>query len=292
MEHIEGEQYSQYTMERNPRAYMSMRDYRNIPWQNQRPVERNPNPNRSMRDYRDQWMSAPFYGVPPTYAPPASPYWASTPQPPQPQQLTSSVEHAILNLGKLVNNFIKEQRAMDVQANQEIDIVESSLNKELDEFLSKIDENFDILQQVQEELMQEPVKAPEELLVEEAGGGRGKEAGEEPQKLIPQPNPIKLNPNVTTQPRNSPLPVYILPSPASQSQPKTPLAKAKASLALPALKSLKKLVATVQTFATTSNHWQPLTLHGTAVGSGAGSDLEHLNLGISKLHQFQKPPKA
>ena len=31
----EGEQYSQYTMERNPRAYMSMRDYRNIPWQNQ-----------------------------------------------------------------------------------------------------------------------------------------------------------------------------------------------------------------------------------------------------------------
>ena len=36
---------------------------------------------------------------------------------------------------------------MDVQANQEIDIVESSLNKELDEFQSEIDENFDILQQ-------------------------------------------------------------------------------------------------------------------------------------------------
>ena len=51
--------------------------------------------------------------------------------------------------------------------------MESSLNKELDEFQSKIDENFDILQQVQEELMQEPVEAPEELPVEEAGGGRG-----------------------------------------------------------------------------------------------------------------------
>ena len=46
---------------------------------------------------------------------------------------------------------------MDVQANKEIDIVESSLNKELDEFRSEIDENFDILQQVQEELMQEPI---------------------------------------------------------------------------------------------------------------------------------------
>ena len=78
MEHLEGEQYSQ---ERNPRAYMSMRDYRSLPWQNQQPLGRNPNPNKSMRDYRDQWMSAPVYSVPSTYAPPASPHFASTPQP-------------------------------------------------------------------------------------------------------------------------------------------------------------------------------------------------------------------
>ena len=32
MEHLRGEQYSEYLMERNPRAYMSMRDYRNLPW--------------------------------------------------------------------------------------------------------------------------------------------------------------------------------------------------------------------------------------------------------------------
>ena len=31
--------------------------------------------------------------------------------------------------------------------------------------------------------MQEPVEAPEELPVREARGGRGKEAGEEPQSL-------------------------------------------------------------------------------------------------------------
>ena len=146
MEHLEGKQYSQYPMQRNPRAYMSMRDYRNIPWQNQRPVERNPNPNRSMRDYRDQWMSAPVYSVPPQYAPPPHPQYASSPQL-QPPQLISSVEQAILNLSKLVDNFIEEQRVVNVQANQEIDTVESSLNKELDGFQNEIDQKVDILQQ-------------------------------------------------------------------------------------------------------------------------------------------------
>ena len=122
-----------------------------------------------------------------------------------------------------MDNFKEEQRAVDVQANQEIDIVESSLNKELDEFQSEINENFDILQQVQEELTQEPVEALEELPVEEARGGRGKEVEEEPQKLIPHPNPINLNPNATTQPRNSPLLVYILP--AAQFTPEAPTPK-------------------------------------------------------------------
>ena len=69
MEHPYGKQYGQ---EGNPRAYMTMRDYRNLPykWGNQQPVGRNPNPPRSMREYRDQWMSAPVYHVPSTYPPP------------------------------------------------------------------------------------------------------------------------------------------------------------------------------------------------------------------------------
>ena len=158
---VKREQYSEYSVERNHGAYMSMRDYRHLPWQNQQPVDRNPNPSRSMRDYRNPpWMSASFCGVPPTnapydstynpswgnhtnsswesrppqYTPPAPPYYASTLQPPQPSRLTSSVEHAILNLSKLVDNFIEKQRAVNIQANQEIDRVESSLNKEFDGF--------------------------------------------------------------------------------------------------------------------------------------------------------------
>ena len=162
----EGEQYSQYTMERNPRAYMSMRDYRNIPWHNQRPVEINPNPNRSMRDYRDQWMNAPLCSVPLTYASPPHQQYASTPQP-QPPQLTSSVEHAILNLSKLVDNFIEEHTAVTAQANQETNIVESSLNKELDVFQSKIDHEFDILQQFVSKLTNQLVHQEEENLEEE-----------------------------------------------------------------------------------------------------------------------------
>ena len=50
-EEMEPPHEEQYSQERNPRAYMSMRDYRNLPWQ--QPMERNPNPCRSMRDYRD-----------------------------------------------------------------------------------------------------------------------------------------------------------------------------------------------------------------------------------------------
>ena len=233
---------------------MSMRDYRSLPWQNQQPLGRNPNPNRSMRDYRDQWMSAPVYSFPSTYAPPASPHFTSTPQPPQ---LISPIKQAILNLSKLVDNFKEEQRAVDVQANQEIDIVESSLNKELDEFQSEIDENCDILEQVQEELMQEPVEALEELPVEEAWGDRGKGAGEEHQRLTLHPILINIDPSVIAQPKDSPLPaassqnpVYILP--ATQLTPEAPAPKAESIPSALPVKYFKKLVAFVQTFATTS----------------------------------------
>ena len=129
-------QYGQHVAGGNPRAYMTMRDYKNLEWKNQQSLGRNPNPNRFMIDYRDQWMSAPVYSVPSTYAPPVSPHVTSTPQPPQ---LISPVEQAILNLRKLVDNFKEEQRVVNVQANQEINTVESSLNKKLDGFQTEID---------------------------------------------------------------------------------------------------------------------------------------------------------
>ena len=141
-----GEQYSENLMEGSPSAYVTTRDYRNLPWQWQQPVERNPNPYRSMREYRDQWMSAPVYNVPSTYIPPTSPHFTLTPQPQQPPPL-SHVEQAILNLSKQVDNFIEVNRAVNVQANMEIETVEGSLSKELDGFQSEIDQKLDILQE-------------------------------------------------------------------------------------------------------------------------------------------------
>ena len=86
------------------------------------------------------------------------------------------------------------------------------------------------------------------MLTEE---GSGKEEGEEPQKLILQPIPINLDPSATAQPKNSPLPVYILSAAQPMPEETAPAAKAKASPSLSMLQNFKKLVAIVQTFATT-----------------------------------------
>ena len=106
---MEGGQYGQHVARGNPRTYMTLRDYRNLPWQWQQPVERNPNPCRSMREYRYQWTSTASYSVTPTYAPPLHPQYASLSQP-QPPQPISPVEQAILDLTKLVGDAVEKQK--------------------------------------------------------------------------------------------------------------------------------------------------------------------------------------
>ena len=86
-------------------------------------------------------QTSPGSRSPPQYTPPAPPQYASTSQPSQPQ-LTSPIEQAILNLSKVVGNFIEEQKAINVQANQRIDTMESTLNKRLDGFQSEIAQKF------------------------------------------------------------------------------------------------------------------------------------------------------
>ena len=108
----EGEQYSEYLVERNLRAYMSMRDYSNLSWQWQQPAERNPNPCRSMREYRDQWTSTHSYIVTPNYAPPPYQQYASLSQP-QPPQPISLVEQEILDLTKQVGDVVEGQKKLN-----------------------------------------------------------------------------------------------------------------------------------------------------------------------------------
>ena len=127
--------------------------------------------------------------------------------------------------------------------------------------------------QPQKNLEMESVEAPEELqdapvtfwpwkqeehinaLITEEGSGIA--GGKEPQKLILQPIPLKLNPTATAQATKNPLPaapstdqVYILP--ASQSQHKTPAAPKAKSNPLHVVQNFKELVASVHALATTS----------------------------------------
>ena len=106
--------------------------------------------------------------------------------------------------------------------------------------------------QPQRELMQEPLQAPEDQPTREAGGGRGKGAGEEHQRLTLHLNPINLDPSATAQPQNSPLSVYILPTPTANSKPATSAPKAESIPSALPVQYFRKLVATVQAFATTS----------------------------------------
>ena len=138
---------------------MSMRDYINLPWQNRQPVERNPNPNRSMRDYRNP-PCAPSYMVPPINAPYGNAFnlsWGNhtnsswEPRPPQyapppHSQSTSPMDQAILDLTKLVGNFVEEQKKFNAQLSQRIHTVETSLNQKLDRLQSEMDHKLDNLQ--------------------------------------------------------------------------------------------------------------------------------------------------
>ena len=232
MDHPYGKQYGQ---EGNPRAYMTMRDYRNLPyqWGIQQPVGKNPNPPRSMREYRDQWISGPVYSVPSAYPPPPQydypepPFYASppqSPQSPQPLQSIHPLEQAMLDLNRIMDDYVEankkikahsivnvednsnkkidglkddfehkwdhlhdssedlidqqqcpleeecqsgtrveEQGVVTVQANQETETVESSLNNESDGFQSKIDQNLDILQESISKLAQQPDQEEENL---------------------------------------------------------------------------------------------------------------------------------
>ena len=110
-----GQYHSQY--HGNLNAHRSMRDYRNSPWMNVPSCMVPPSNVPCVNSYKHSWrnnLKLSWGPEPPQYAPPASPYYASTPQPPQPPQLTSSVRQAIPNLSKLVDNFIEEQRAVTV----------------------------------------------------------------------------------------------------------------------------------------------------------------------------------
>ena len=99
--------------------------------------------------YNSNWRNHPnlsWKPNPPAYVPPgAKPQFGSTSQP-QPPPSSSLVEQAILNLSKVVGNFVKEQKGINVQLAQRIDTVENTLNKRIDGLESNLNQKIDNLQ--------------------------------------------------------------------------------------------------------------------------------------------------
>ena len=95
-----------------------------------------PQPNAPYGNtYNPNWRNHPnlaWRPNPPAYVPPgAKPQFGSPSQSQQPPS-SSPVEQAILNLSKVVGNFVDEQKGTNVQLAQRIDTVENTLNKKFD----------------------------------------------------------------------------------------------------------------------------------------------------------------
>ena len=99
--------------------------------------------------YNPNWRNHPnlaWRPNPPPYVPPgAKPQFGSPSQSQQPPS-SSPVEQAILNLSKVVGNFAEEQKGINVQLAQRIDIVENTLNKKIDGLESNLKQQMDNLQ--------------------------------------------------------------------------------------------------------------------------------------------------
>ena len=65
---------------------------------------------------------------------------------PQPPPSSSPVEQVILNLSKVVGDFVEEQKGINVQLAQRIDTVESTLNKKIDRLQSDLNQKIDNFQ--------------------------------------------------------------------------------------------------------------------------------------------------
>ena len=101
------------------------------------------------KTYNTNWRNHPnlvWRPNPPPYVPPrAKPQFGSPSQSQQPPS-SSPVEQAILNLSKVVGNFVKEQKGINVQLAQRIDTIENTLNKKIDGLESNLKQKMDNLQ--------------------------------------------------------------------------------------------------------------------------------------------------
>ena len=99
--------------------------------------------------YNSNWRNHPnlsWKPTPTTYVPSGAKQQFGSQSQPQLPPSSSPVEQAILNLSKVVGNFVEEQKGINVQLAQRIDTVESTLNKRIDGLESNLNQKIDNLQ--------------------------------------------------------------------------------------------------------------------------------------------------
>ena len=109
-----------------------------------------PQPNAPYGNtYNSNWKNHPnlsWEPNPPAYMPPGAKQQFGSSSQPQPPPSSSPVEQAILNLSKVVGNFVEEQKGINVQLEHRIDTVESTLNKIIDGLERNLNHKIDNLQ--------------------------------------------------------------------------------------------------------------------------------------------------
>ena len=101
-----------------------------------------PNSNASYGNtYNSSWRNHPNFSWKPR-----APQYQQPAQPSQPSQQASSLEQAIVNLSKVVGDFVGEQKSINSQLSQRIDNVENTLNKMMDEMQNDLSQKIDNLQ--------------------------------------------------------------------------------------------------------------------------------------------------
>ena len=83
---------------------------------------------------------------PPAYVPPGAKQQFGSSSQPQPPPSSSPVEQDILNLSKVVGDFVEEQKGINVQWAHRIDTVERTLNKKIDGLQRDLNQKIDNLQ--------------------------------------------------------------------------------------------------------------------------------------------------
>ena len=138
-----------------------------------------PQPNAPYSNkYNSNWKNHPnlsWKPNPPAYVPPGAKQLFGSSSQPRPSPSSSPVEQVILNLSKVVANFVEKQKGINVQLTQSIDTMESTLNKRIDGLESSLNRKI-------ENLMYSVTRITNLL--------EGQEKGRFPSQTLPNPNGV------------------------------------------------------------------------------------------------------